>query len=195
MSKRKRYNTDFKIHFVTFTVRNFIPIFKNKDIANTLVKILQFYSDKKIYTLHAYVIMPDHVHILLERLNDKSISSIVQNIKKYFTYKYKNRSIVSDKFIIKDGKFRLWQTGFDEVTIYSEKQYRIKYEYILNNPVKSGMVKKAEEYKWSSVVGDHLGRENIPYINDALLQGMICDWDKYLKEEKEKRKDRVIEKA
>ncbi|RKX20875.1 MAG: hypothetical protein DRP35_05305 [Candidatus Zixiibacteriota bacterium] len=148
MSKRKRYKTDFKIHFVTFTVRNFIPIFENKDTANTLVKILQFYSDKNIYKLYAYVIMPEHVHILLERLNDKSISNIVQNIKKYFTYKYKNRSIVPNEFIVKDGKFRLWQTGFDEVTIYSEKQYRIKYEYILNNPVKAGLADCPEKYKF-----------------------------------------------
>ena len=48
------------------------------------------------------------------------------------------------------GCFALWQPRFDDLLIYSEKQFKIKVEYIHNNPVKDGLVNDAIEYPYSS---------------------------------------------
>ena len=48
------------------------------------------------------------------------------------------------------GTFRLWQPRYDDVIIWSAKQFKIKIEYIHNNPVKAGLVKTATDYIYSS---------------------------------------------
>jgi REP element-mobilizing transposase RayT len=107
--------------------------------------------------------MPEHVHLLIERLGSQSISSIVRDIKKFFSYWYKNEWTVSRlsanrRFLCAD-RYRLWQRGYDEVTIASEKQYFVKMNYILNNPVKRGLVCQWRDYEFCySVMLDDFNR-------------------------------------
>ena len=54
------------------------------------------------------------------------------------------------------GRYSLWQRGFDDLVISSDKQFRIKLEYIHNNPVKAGLVTAAVDYPYSSA-SDWLG--------------------------------------
>ncbi len=74
----------------------------------------------------------------------------------------------------------LWQGRFSSY-VMDEKYLYSAVKYILNNPVRAKIVRRAEEYEWSSI-RHHLGRENIPYINDDMLHGMIDDWGMYLTE-------------
>ena len=64
--------------------------------------------------------------------------------RKMKTYaRFKNR-------FIDNGRFRFWMRGYDDLGIYSERQFRIKLEYIHNNPLKAGLVGRAEDYVFSS---------------------------------------------
>ncbi|KAA3636663.1 MAG: hypothetical protein DWP97_02330 [Calditrichaeota bacterium] len=159
MTKRRRFNTDYTIHFVTFTVYRFINIFNEHYSAIKFNKVLRYYIKNRIYRLHASVIMPNHVHLLLERTSDKKISDIVRDIKKYFSYLYKHEIINHTLYDINQfknqGRYRLWENGFDEVTIYSEKQYYTKLQYIINNPVKAGLVRDSKEYPYLFVLNDY----------------------------------------
>ena len=154
MPKRRRIYTANTLHFVTFTVKDFVPVFSIESVALRLRGVLEFYEKKGTYRLHAYVIMPEHVHLLIERLADKSVGEIVRDIKKYFSHVY--RSDFYGKVEIDDASFKgsqgfkFWQVGFDEVTIASEKQYFIKLNYILNNPVRRRLVEQAEDYPFCS---------------------------------------------
>jgi len=94
--------------------------------------------------------MPEHIHLLIEGTGDRRIGEIVRDIKKYFSHVYKSEFLgrvkIDDSNFKGSGGFKFWQTGFDEVTIGSEKQFMVKLNYIVNNPVKRGLVKRADDY-------------------------------------------------
>jgi putative transposase len=118
------------------------------------MKNLQFYYQRGDFKLHAFVVMPDHVHLLLEVSAGRKLSDLIRDIKKYFSFHAKNALFHKSRFDInsfsRDGAFQLWERGFDEVTIISERMYLVKMNYIHNNPVKGGLVEKAEDYPYSS---------------------------------------------
>ena len=161
MPKRIRIESDYEIHFITFSVRNFIPIFTTPVVARKFGRVLRFYEARGDYILLAYVIMPEHVHLLIERTSERSVGSIIRDIKKYFAFVYREEflDLLGPQQLTDDGRFRLWQRGFDEVTISSEAQYYVKLKYIVNNPVKRGLVTEPGQYEFSFCVDfDDLNR-------------------------------------
>lgn len=161
MPKRIRIQSEHTIHFVTFTVNGYVPIFSNVQAANSLVDVIRYYERALVYKTHAFVVMPEHVHLLLQRLGEKSISAIVRDIKKYYSYLFKTEHWCGtdnrENRFISNGRFTLWHRGFDEVTISSEKQYYTKLNYIIANPVRRGLVRDAEEYLFLYAVGHWRG--------------------------------------
>lgn len=100
-----------------------------------------FAGHKKSYDLQAYVIMPDHVHLLLKPIKDGSLSEIMKTIKGSTAYQI-------NQLLNRTGKF--WQTeNFDRLIRHSI-ELREKWEYIKENPVVAKLVRSAEEYPYSS---------------------------------------------
>ncbi len=79
------------------------------------------------------------------------MSKVMQNFKLLSSHRLKPLipSEFSNELYVGEN-FRMWQPRFDDVIIYSEKQFRIKIEYIHNNPVKAGLVPAAKDYEYSS---------------------------------------------
>ncbi len=157
MPKRIRIRSDRRIHFVTFGVYKHIPVFKSKICAEEFLLNLRHYCDGEKCLLHGYVIMPDHIHLLVEVDSSANISDLIRDIKKYFTHLVRTR--LCDKLPVNINSFRqndtfqFWERGFDEVTISSDKIFWVKLKYLHNNPVKAGIVSKAEDYGFSSARG------------------------------------------
>src|SRR5438046_767480 len=95
--------------------------------------------------LYAFVVMPDHVHLLFTPLRDEnedlySLPEIMQAIKGASAHKV-NRAL--------SRKGQVWQEeSFDHVT-RSEESLDQKADYILMNPVRKGLVQRPEQYRWS----------------------------------------------
>ena len=91
------------------------------------------------YLLHEFVIMPDHIHVLITP--QTSLEKAVQFIKGGFSYRAK-----------KELGFRaaVWQRGFSEVRILDRRSFLEHRDYIDNNPVKAGLVDSPEKYPYSS---------------------------------------------
>jgi REP element-mobilizing transposase RayT len=86
---------------------------------------------KRIPGIDKYVVMPNHVHMIILQTDDKSISSKIQSWKRVITSKTKQS---------------IWQSSFYDHVIRDEADYRIKWKYIDDNPI-----------KWAS--GDHIDTE------------------------------------
>ena len=107
-------------------------------------------------SLVAYVLMPSHIHMLLGFPKIEKMTDFMKSFKRMSTRRLK--PLISDDLATNfnyGGSFRLWQPRFDDVIIWSEEQFKIKMEYIHNNPVKAGLVQAAVDYVWSSA-GDWL---------------------------------------
>lgn len=123
----------FFVTAITYGRRRVFQVPRN---AEMFIETLQRYRADGAYRLHAFVVMPDHVHLLLTT-NGKTISQVMNLIKGGFS-----RQIGS--------KFPVWQRGFADHLVVDRAQFESRREYILQNPVRARLVGVAEKYPWSS---------------------------------------------
>ena len=85
-----------------------------------------------------YVIMPNHIHLIAgSKEGGPGIAKFMHSLK----------GMIRKEFV---GNDKLWQDRFDDLLLTSEKQFKIKLEYIHNNPVKSELVEKLGDWPYSS---------------------------------------------
>jgi len=165
-----KFDDNSYVHFVTTgTFRN-LPFFRNEECCRALLEELNYYSDKLDFTLAGYVIMPDHIHLLLwwdkTEKSDLSISRIIQAIKGTTARRIINLEtsgsvehllrVASDsapknyKPHKQNIKYHLWKRGFYDLNIYTDEKLAEKLNYVHSNPVRAGLVSSPGDYKWSS---------------------------------------------
>lgn len=102
-------------------------------------------GNNKYYRLHILVVMPDHVHLILNCLNNFNLSDIMKGTKgvsAHLINKYRNT------------KGSVWlDESFDRI-IRDEKEFDEKMVYIYNNAFKKGLVENPDDYKWLFVNSD-----------------------------------------
>ena len=112
------------------------------------------YSKTKFdYKIEAIVVLPDHIHMIIEPKVATQYPEIIRTIKNYFSKNcplecYKH--IEQSKSREKEGYKPIWQKRFYEHTIRDEEDFENTKVYIYNNPIKHGYVEKIEDWKYSS---------------------------------------------
>ncbi len=173
MGRRNRsiFDKQGNLYFITTTVENFLKIFSlNESYPLILINSLKHQIIEHDATLIAYVIMPNHLHLILYIPNGESVSDFMRDFKKYTSTKirqmldcqnYKDlverlRSNAKGK---KNRVFKFWMDRFDDLIITTEKTLGVKINYIHNNPIKERLVDKPEDWKFSSarnyILDDH----------------------------------------
>ena len=109
------------------------------------------------------VILPDHLHMIIEVSHTHDYPKIISSIKRYFSkhceqkyYQY----IKQSKHRQEAGYYPIWQKRYYEHTIRDEKDYREKAIYLYNNPVKHGYVKDIAQWEHRSRRCDHVARSS-----------------------------------
>jgi putative transposase len=105
--------------------------------AMLLVDVLRSYIAERNFLLHDFVIMPDHVHLLLTVHADMSVEKAMQLIKGRFSYRLKRECNYLGE---------VWQRGFSEMRADDEKSFLSYREYIAQNPVKAGLADSPNQY-------------------------------------------------
>ncbi len=136
MAQPFHFEINGAIYFITTRLKD-IGFFLNKNEIEVIVETIRGLASSREMRLYAYVVMPNHFHVLIKPLRSE-ISLLMQLIKGR-----SSRRI---------NKGNLWQKGFFDFTIMTEEKFREKFNYIHYNPVKSGLVEKAEDYKFSSAL-------------------------------------------
>lgn len=161
MGQSPHFDIEGSIYFITTRLKGkgqYLNEYESEIIQRTILDI----ACKGEFVLYAYVVMPDHVHILLKPVSS-GISKNMQLIKGRTAREInihreaKASSTPLDSRKVNDwGRvdfsrpINLWQKGFFDFTIIKEEKFREKFNYIHYNPVKWGLAGKAEEYKYSS---------------------------------------------
>lgn len=141
MSKLKHiYIKDYP-YVVTTVTLNREPIFKESKAGDILLEAILFGRRRQWYYLLSFVIMPDHMHLIIIPRN-KNISECLKSIKGFSA-----RRINS----VFDRKGSVWQNGFYDYLLDNEEKVLSRMRYIENNPVRKGMVTRPESYHYSSM--------------------------------------------
>jgi len=151
------WELDGSTYFLTFRAhkRHESPL-AHEDLASIVEEILWLGFGER-YTLEAYVIMPDHVHLLISPIGERTLSRILQGLKG-FSARQINRKLG------RKGKF--WQDETFDHLVRNEQDWLDKFNYIHSKPVSAGLVDRPQDYPFSSLVTIHSeGRlESLPHI-------------------------------
>src|SRR5258705_7590020 len=105
--------------FITTVTWQRTPLFRHTEAAELMIDVLEHYYEQKKYVLHEFVIMPDHLHLLLTPAPVISLERAVQLIKGGFSYRF--------------GKAKrglVWQESFTNHRIRDEQDFKHHAEYI-----------------------------------------------------------------
>ncbi len=110
-------------------------------MAALFIEVLRSYMRSGKLAVHDFVIMPNHVHILMTVPGGMSIEKAMQLIKGSFSFRAN-----------KELGFRgeIWQRGYSDVRILDDQSFQQHREYIENNPVKAGLANSREEYPFGT---------------------------------------------
>ncbi len=156
-NKLKRHYGMGHLHFLTFSCYRRKPPLGTVRARNRFVKILGQVRARFGFLLVGYVVMPDHVHLLISEPHKGTSSTSIQVLKQRVSRdprNYKRRAPSPQlRFAFSKGDEdlpRFWQPRFYDFNVYSTKKKRGKLEYMHANPVKRGVVKNPAHWMWSS---------------------------------------------
>ena len=109
-----------------------------------MMNVLVHYIDQKKFVLHEFVIMPDHLHLLLTPTTEISLERAMQLIKGGFSYRLGRERVNNAK------KGLVWQESFTNHRIRDGEDFASHTEYIRMNPIRAGLVERPELYPYSS---------------------------------------------
>jgi REP element-mobilizing transposase RayT len=155
--KWKNYTLENACYFITITVRKFVPLFQDDEVVRILFDSLEFLRRSDGLKVYAYVVMSNHVHLLIG-CDAKIMNNMIGSFKSHTS-----RSIAEclelnesqflkefEKSAYKGQNYAIWQETFRSEVVYSDDFLKQKVYYIHNNPVKGGMVESAGDWKYSS---------------------------------------------
>ena len=123
-------------YFLTFCCRGRVAVFRDSQIAEQTLAQFRRTSTFEGFAILAYCLMPDHAHLLAEGLSQDSDF-------KHFAKMAKQRS---GGVYARTRNARLWQEGYYERVLREEDDAREIARYIVNNPVRAGLVETPEAY-------------------------------------------------
>jgi putative transposase len=149
------------------------PVFqRDKDYLQYL-QWLNLYSTKYSLNIWAYCLMGNHVHFISVPMQPDSLAKTFNILHMRYSQYFNMRN--------KKATGHLWQGRFYSCVL-DERHLYAGIRYVETNPVRARIVKKAEDYKWSSARSHVKGQTNSVLSNDCYVLKKIKDWSAYLKE-------------
>ncbi len=139
------------------------PVFYRDDDYHFYLEKLKQACDKHECEVHAYVLMTNHVHLLLTPYTEQGMGKLIQMLGRYYVqyFNHVNRRTGT-----------LWEGRYKATLIETERYLLTCYRYIELNPVRANMVDRPSEYRWSSYGYNGLGQTDpivTPYREYAQL--------------------------
>ena len=175
------------LHFVTFTVVNWIDLFTRNIYREIIMDSLRYCQLNKGLKVHAYCIMTNHIHLILSVVRGAVLSDVIRDFKSFTSYRLRkdikmNGRESRRKWLLAmiesaglknppNRDFQLWQQHNHPIELSSNRMMYQRLDYIHNNPVKAGFVNNPAAWSWSSCtsyeMGLSSGLEIVVYLIDA----------------------------
>lgn len=145
-----------RTYFITTVTASRRRLFQVTQTADLLLDVLRVLREKRTLQLHAFVIMPDHVHLLLTPAPEISLEKLLQLIKGGFSFRLKSHGDV-------------WQKSYDSRRITDRNDFKTHLLYIHQNPVADHLAQTPEAYPHSSANPAHLPDPPPPHFDTIPL--------------------------
>ena len=146
------------LHFLTFSCYRRLPLLGSARARNVFVEVLGEARRAYDFKLVGYVVMPEHVHLLISEPIRGNPSIILKMLKQRVSRRLRAQTRRSApegqrSFAFAHGEAaprQFWQRRFYDFNVWSRKKKIEKLNYMHMNPVKRGLVKNPKDWPWSS---------------------------------------------
>jgi putative transposase len=155
---KRRYGTG-NLHFITFSCYRRLPFLRTARAQNLFLRVLNQVRARYLFALVEYVVMPEHVHLLMSEPKKGDPSLVMQVLKQRASRKMRRRSrrkVSANQLRLwrenpSAAHLRFWQRRFYDFNVWSRKKRIEKLHYMHMNPVKRGLVADPRLWVWSAV--------------------------------------------
>lgn len=156
--KLVRYQKAGAFHFVTFSCFRRHPLLDSTSAYRCFEHELEVVREKYQFVVLGYVLMPEHVHLLVSETGVASLAVALQVLKQQTSRKLKSK-----------GRAQFWRRRYYDFNVWSEEKRAEKLGYMHRNPVVRGLVATPEDWPWSSC--RH-------YLTGLLPSQQISTWER-----------------
>src|SRR5207245_2030473 len=135
----KRFHATHQLHYLTFSCYDRRPNFRTVESRTTFESALERVRRDYVLCVYGYVVMPEHVHMLVSEPERGTLAQAMQSLKQGVARTLALRA--ADSF---------WQARYYDFNVWSESKFVEKLRYIHRNPVVRGLVERPEDWQWSS---------------------------------------------
>lgn len=174
---KKSYRIEGSIFYITSNIYSRLQIFTRPSFIIPIIDSLNYYRYQYACTLLGYVIMPDHIHLVLWPQDTSIVTEFMRDFKRFTSGRITRQAKLEDETYwlakfegagLETGRadYKVWQDSFWEQCIYTEDFLRQKLNYIHLNPVRAGIVEDVAEYPYSSYRNYYLGDDHLIEIDN-----------------------------
>jgi putative transposase len=166
MSVKYKTGDNEMAHFITFSVIEWIDVLTRSEYKDIIVESMAYCAKEKGLRLHAWVIMSNHLHLIISARRGSVISHILRDLKK-FTSKQIYNKILENPFESRkawliymfnragkrnsnNANFQFWQQDNHPIELSTPGMLTQKLDYLHENPVRAGIVYEPQHYVYSS---------------------------------------------
>ena len=158
----KRYHGAGHLHFITCSCYRRQPWLGTPRRRDLFLTVLEQVRRRYHFVVAGYVVMPEHIHLLISEPEVKTPSTVIQALKLGFARRIlaqARRQRHPAQAVLFDGAPQhIWQKRFYDFNVSTERKRIEKLRYMHRNPVKRGLVASPELWRWSSFRAYFLGR-------------------------------------
>jgi putative transposase len=148
-----------------------IAVTQFRPACDRFLEILEQTRRRYRFVVVGYVVMPEHVHLLLTEPEVGSPSTVMQVVKqrtaKSLLPRRKRRDPRQRELFVRETQRAFWQARFYDFNVWTTKKRIEKLRYMHRNPVKRGLVEAPEQWRWSSYRLYLLGEAGLVKVNEG----------------------------
>jgi putative transposase len=131
-------------YFVTTKAWQNVSVFQVSQMAEVVISKIVEYRDRENYLLHEFVLMPNHLHLILTPTESVSLEKAIQLIKGGSSHEI---------YRVRGNKMQIWQSGFHESRVTDWMDCKKKADYVRFNPVVAKLVDRPQDWPFGSASG------------------------------------------
>ena len=159
----KRLHHSGQSHFLTFSCYHRLPLLAQMQMQDTFLLALEQTRRRFQMRVYGYVVMPEHVHLLLSEPDGKMLSNAVQLLKSKVSIQARKQG----KSVA--GEFPFWQIRYYDHNVRNYEGFVTQLRYIHRNPVKRGLCTMPKEWPWSIFRAWALGEVGIVEVESEMI--------------------------
>jgi putative transposase len=170
-NRLRRFYGAGDLHFITFSCYQRRSLLNTNSRRDLFLKILEQVRRRYRFTVVGYVVMPEHVHLLIGEPERANPSVVLQVLKQRFARRllrrlHLKRNAAQTRLWEAESDTHVWQRRFYDFVVWTERKRIEKLRYMHRNPVKRGLVLEPQEWKWSSYRHYAFGERGLVLVNE-----------------------------